>query len=67
MALSVYVAFGQFLLLEVISHYLGTRGGLGIGNLIDIHIHDIVATHLGGDSEVGDDDVLLCLYIVIIV
>ena len=67
MTLSVDIALGQLLLLEVISRYLGSRSGFGIRNLIDEHIQDVVASHLGRHGEVTDHDVLLLLHIVVVV
>ena len=67
MAHAVGVAFGEFLLLVVVGRHLSARGGLGIGDAVDIHVDEVVAAHLGRHGEVADDDVLLLLHIVIIV
>ena len=67
MTLGIDIALDQFLLLEVIGRDLRTRSGFGIRNLIDEHIHNVVAAHLGRHSEVADHDVLLLLHIVVVV
>ena len=46
---------------------MGAGGGLGIRDLIDIHVNNIIAAHLGGHGEVADNDVLLRLHIVVII
>ena len=67
MAFAVSIALGKLLLLEVVCHHLCTRCWCGIGNTINIHVHDIVATHLCSHCKITDDDVLLLLNIVIII
>ena len=67
MALAIDSAFAEFLALVVVGCHLGTRSGLGIGDVEDEDVHQVVATHLGRHSEVADDDVLLFLHIVIII
>ena len=67
MALGIHRAFAHLLSLEVVGHHLRVRCGLGVGDVVDVNIHHVVATHLGSHGEVGNDDVLLLLHIVVII
>ena len=57
---------GNLLALVVIGGDFRTRHRLGIGNAEHEDIGSVVSTHLGGDGEVGDHDVLADVHIVII-
>ena len=67
MAFAVGLAFSEYLLLVVINHHLGSGCRLGVGYLINEHVNHVVASHLGCDGKVTDDNVLLLLYVVVIV